>query len=218
VKDPQRNLPRALVGGVLIVLAAYLLVSALFLYLVPLGEVTSDQAFVAQIGQKMFGARGEQWLAGVVVLSIVSSLAALMLASPRVYVAMAADGVFLKSIAATSSRTGAPVRAILLQVVLSCTLVLIGTFETIISYFIFTAVLFIGAAAAAVVRLERRGEVSLRFGYPFTPILFLLLIVALLALLMISRPYQALLGLAITACGLPLSFLFRPTKVAPTGS
>jgi basic amino acid/polyamine antiporter, APA family len=155
------------------------------------------------MGTKLFGARGEQWLAGLVVLSVVSSMAAMMFAVPRVYVAMAEDGVFLPSIAQLS-RFATPVRAIVLQVLLACGLVLVGSFEGIISYFIFTAVLFIGATALGSVVLQRRGETTLRFGYPLTPILFGTMVVALLALLLISRPTQALLGLAITACGLPL--------------
>ena len=208
VKQPEKNLPRALVTGVLVVLAVYLLVSAAFLYVVPLHSVANNQAFVAQMGISLFGARGEHWLAALVVLSIVSSMAAMMFAVPRVYVAMAADGVFLHRVAETS-RFGTPLPAITLQVVLACVLVLIGSFDQIISYFIFTAVMFVGAAAMGSVMLQRRKEVRLRFGYPATPVIFGAMVLVLLALLLLSRPAQALGGLAVTACGLPLYALTR---------
>jgi APA family basic amino acid/polyamine antiporter len=208
VKQPEKNLPRALVGGVLIVLAVYLLVSTVFLYVVPLYAVVNDQTFVAQMGTKLFGARGEQLLSGLVILSVVSSMAAMMFAVPRVYMAMAADGVFLKSVADTS-RFGTPLRAIVLQAVLACVLVLLGSFDQIISYFIFASVMFVGLAAMGAIVLQRRGEVGLRFGYPFTPAVFGGMVIALLFLLLVSRPTQALLGLAITACGLPLYSLAR---------
>jgi APA family basic amino acid/polyamine antiporter len=143
-----------------------------------------------------------------VLLSIVSSLAALMLASPRVYVAMANDGVFLKDIA-LPSRFGTPARAILLQVVLACVLIPVGSFDQIISYFIFTAVMFIGLANAGVIYLHRSGQIPIRFGYPLTPAVFSVLVIVLLGLLLVSRPKEALLGFGLTAAGWPLYSLSR---------
>jgi basic amino acid/polyamine antiporter, APA family len=217
IKEPERNLPRALFGGVLIVLLVYLTVTAVFLYIVPLGTITNDQTFVAQMGERLFGDRGDKVLASIVVLSVVSSLAAFMLAVPRVYVAMAEDGVFLRSVARTSARFGSPARAIVLQVALGCLLVLLSTFEQIISYFIFTAVLFVGMAALAVVPLRRQRRLPISFGYPGSLIVFSVLIVMLMALLLIGRPQQALLGLAVTAIGWPL-YSLRARKAKRPGS
>jgi APA family basic amino acid/polyamine antiporter len=135
-----------------------------------------------------------------------------MLAAPRVYVAMAQDGVFLRSVAQTSKKLGTPARAIALQVVLACALILVGSFDQIISYFIFTAVVFVGMAVAGVVLLRRRVQIPIRFGYPFTPIAFSSMVVTLLVLLLVSRPTQALLGVAITAAGWPLYALSQRRK------
>ncbi|MGA9565629.1 MAG: amino acid permease, partial [Candidatus Korobacteraceae bacterium] len=99
VKDPARTLPRALVLGVLAVVAAYVLVSAVFVYLIPPESVTSDHTFVAQAGAILFGRSGANLLAGAVVLCIVGGMAAMIMLCPRVYYAMARDGVFLPAVA-----------------------------------------------------------------------------------------------------------------------
>src|SRR5450755_611277 len=99
VRDPAKNLPRAMTLGVLVVTAVYILVSAAFLYLVPLGKVTSDETFVAQAGTVLFGAAGGLIFAAVVIVCVLSSLSALIISAPRVYYAMAKDGLFLHGVA-----------------------------------------------------------------------------------------------------------------------
>src|SRR5580692_9500394 len=115
VKDPARTMPRALVLGVLGVIAAYVLVSGVFLYLVPLESVTNDQTFVAQAGAILYGRTGANLLAGAVVVCVAGSLAALIMLCPRVYYAMARDGVFLHSVAQLHPVFGTRVRAIAIQ-------------------------------------------------------------------------------------------------------
>ena len=144
VKDPTRTLPRALVLGVLAVITAYIVVSAIFIYLVPIESVTSDQTFVAQAGAVLFGKIGADLLSGAVVICVLGTLAALIMVCPRVYYAMAKDGVFLSSVARTHPVHGTPSRAIMIQGVMSSILVLLGTFDQILGYLIFSAVLFLG--------------------------------------------------------------------------
>src|SRR5204862_1915012 len=115
VRDPGRNLPRAMLLGVLVVTAIYILVSIAFLYVVPLGRVTSDQTFVAQAGAILFGRAGGVVFAAIVVVCVLSSLAALIMSAPRVYYAMAQDGLFLKAVARTHPRFGTPANAIFIQ-------------------------------------------------------------------------------------------------------
>ncbi len=93
VRDPGRTLPRAMLLGVLVVTAIYVLVSAAFLYIVPLARVTSDETFVAQAGAILFGRAGGVVFAAIVVVCVLSSLAALIMSAPRVYYAMAQDGL-----------------------------------------------------------------------------------------------------------------------------
>lgn len=214
VRDPSRTLPRALLYGVLTVTAVYILVSMVFWYVVPLNKVTSDETFVAQAGEILFGQAGGIIFAIIVILCVVGGLAAFMMSAPRVYYAMAQDGLFLRSIARLHSRFHTPANAILIQGVIACVLVAIGTFQQIISYVIFSAVGFIGLAAAGLFVLRRGDQAKgspaiLAPGYPFTPIAFLLMIFMLLILIGVRSPREALFGALVLATGLPVYELFR---------
>src|SRR6476620_12800212 len=114
------------------------------------------------------------------------SLAAVGMSAPRVYFAMARDGLFIPAAAAIHPRYGTPARAIVIQAALASLLVLAGTFDTIMSYFVFVVVIFIALTVAALFVFRRRQVQASAYrtpGYPFTPIMFLLLIALLLFLL-----------------------------------
>src|SRR6185503_15552698 len=128
-----RTLPRALVFGVTILTAVYILTSAAFVYLVPLEQVTSGETFAAQAGEVLFGHLGGQILSSIVIIAVFGSLAAVVMSAPRVYFAMARDGLFIPAAAAVHPRFGTPARAILIQATLASVLVLLGSFDTIIS-------------------------------------------------------------------------------------
>ena len=219
IKDPARTLPRALVLGVLGVVAAYVLVSGVFLYLVPVESVTSDQTFVAQAGAILFGKTGADLLAGAVVICVGGSVAVLIMVCPRVYYAMARDGVFLPSVAQLHPVFGTPVRAIGIQGVMTALLVALGAFDQIISYFICVAVFFIGLTVATLFvfrRRERGAVVKLATpGYPLTPIAFLAMEVVLLALTMMGAPRQSLLGCAVVLLGVPVYALLQRRHIVP---
>ncbi|MEP7348159.1 MAG: amino acid permease, partial [Gemmatimonadaceae bacterium] len=207
VKDPARTLPRALVIGVTIVLLLYILTSAVFLYLVPLERVTSGEAFAAQAGEVLFGGAGGRIFAWIVVISVVSSLASLMMAAPRVYYAMAKDGVFPAGMAAVHPRFGTPARAIVLQSVLASILVLVGSFSQIIAYFIFATVGFVALTVVAVVVLRRTAVATPGYripAYPLPVLIFLVLVLVLLVLLAGQNPRQAAFGVLAVALGFPV--------------
>jgi APA family basic amino acid/polyamine antiporter len=210
VRDPVRTLPRAMALGVAGVTLVYILTSAVFIYLVPLERVTSGETFAAQAGEALFGQAGGQVFSIIVIVSVLGSLAAVMMAAPRVYYAMAQDGVFFHSVAAVHPRFGTPARAIGLQAALASLLVALGTFDQIIAYFIFVTVIFIALTVAAVFVLRRRRDDAPTFrsiGYPLTPLFFLALVIMLLVLLGGSSPKQASLGVAVVALGAPIYHL-----------
>jgi basic amino acid/polyamine antiporter, APA family len=213
VRDPGRTLPRALLFGMLAVTAVYVIVSGVFLYLVPLDKVTSDQTFVAQVGEVLFGPAGGMIFAGIVIICLIGSLAALIIAAPRVYYAMAQDGLFFNAIAHTHPRFGTPANAIVIQGTIASLLVLVGSFEQIISYAIFIAVLFLGLTVSSLFILRPRHKaaesVVLTPGYPFTPIAFLVLVAVTLVLVGARSPRGALLGLLVVSAGLPVYEVFR---------
>lgn len=209
IRNPERNLPRAMILGTSVVTLVYVAVSGIFLYAVPLERVTSDQIFVSLMGEVLFGQVGGKLLSLVVIVSVLSSLAAFMFAAPRVYFAMAKDGVFFPQIGMIQSRLGTPVYAIVLQAALACILTLLGTFTQVIAYFVFSTLLFLGLAVLSVFLQQKKRPFELSFGYPFTPAVFLSLLMALIVLLGVNKPLQSFLGVLVVSMGIPVYRWFR---------
>ncbi len=209
VRDAEKTLPKALALGIAITTVVYVLVSASFIYLVPMEAVGSGETFAAQAGAVLFGSVGGTILTGVVVLCVLGSAAAFQLLAPRVYYAMARDGVFLQSIGQLHPRFGTPARAIALQAFLASLFITVGTFDEIVAYFVFATVALVALTVAGVFVIDRQvpaGE-SLRsriWGYPVTPVVFLLLSCLVLALYAANRPWQASLGVLVVALGAPV--------------
>jgi APA family basic amino acid/polyamine antiporter len=215
VHNPTYTLPRALAYGVLIVTLVYILTSAVFIYLVPLGQVTSGETFAAQAGEVLFGRAGGQVFSLVIVVAVLGSLAAVVMSAPRVYFAMARDGLFIPAAASIHPRFETPARAIAIQALLGSLLVGLGTFNEIVSYFIFVVVVFIAFTVAAIFVLRRREIDRVAYltpGYPVTPLVFLCLIVLLLVLLGSNNPRQAFLGVGVVVMGLPVYYLLFHRK------
>jgi APA family basic amino acid/polyamine antiporter len=216
VRDPQRTLPRAFVLGITIVTVVYILTSAVFLGLVAGAETPTADAFAAQVGERLFGRAGGTVLALGVIVSVLGSLAAVILLSPRVYVALARDGLFPARLARLHPRFGTPAAAIALQAGLASLLVALGTFNDIVAYFVFVTVAFIAASVAGLYRLP---ESNAGFRTPLrrvTPAVFVSLSVVLLALLLAGKPTQALLGVAVVALGAPVYAALRRRGVLGT--
>lgn len=210
VKEPARTMPKALAYGVSIVTIVYILTSAVFIYLVPIERAGSKEAFAAQAGEVLFGRAGGQIFSGIVIISVLGSLLAVMMTAPRVYYAMAKDGVFFKSVARVHPRFNTPILAITLQALLACLLVWLGNFNQIVAYFIFITVAFIALSVAGIFILRKRaqdGKTFLTPLYPFTPMVFLALVLVLLVLLVFNNPIQAFAGVAVVALGAPVYYL-----------
>jgi len=214
VKDPGRALPRALGYGVGIVTLIYVLTSAVFVYLVPIEAATSSDAFAARVGEILFGRVGGGIFAGIVIVAVLGSLAAVLLAAPRVYYAMARDGAFLRSVGDLHPRFGTPVRAIALQAALACVILGLGSFDDILGYFIFITIAFVALTTLGLYRLPRPAPGEYRVpGYPVTPVGFLALLALLLVLFAAGSPREAALGTLVVALGVPVyRFLVVPRR------
>jgi basic amino acid/polyamine antiporter, APA family len=208
MRDPERNLPRALVLGVSIVTIVYIAISAVFLYLVPPAQIASDKAFAALAGEALFGQSGGTIFAAIVIVTVLRSLAAMLMASPRVYYAMARDGVFFPAFAVIDPSRGTFTRAVALQAVLASALAVTGSFDQILAYFVVPTVVFVSLTVAAVFVL-RRGSPTIAPlrtpGYPISPFMFLVPILVLIILLVLRNPKQASIGLLVVVLGVPVS-------------
>jgi len=212
VRCPERNMPRALLLGVLAVTTVYILITSVFIYLVPIERITSGETFMAQAGERLFGAPGATIMAALVVLCVLACLAALLILSPRVYYAMARDGLFFHAIAKIHPTYRTPARAIAIQAILASLLVALGTFYQIVAYFVFVAVLFLGLTVAGLFRLDSRADAGARFrvpGFPYTPLVFLVMVALMLFLLASNSPRQSLWGVLVVLLGVPAFRLIR---------
>ncbi len=213
VENPQKNLPKALAIGVVAITVIYILTSAVFFYLVPLGNVTNDETFAAQAGEVLFGKIGGVIFASIVVVSVLGSLVAYLMVSPRVYYAMAKDGLFFKSFGELHPRFGTPHRATIIQIVLACVLISSGTFNEIISYFFFVVVFFIALTVAGLFKIHKKEFSGYKtFLYPLTPIFFLAVTAIVLLMIAMDNPLRSFLGVAVVLLGLPVYYLILSKK------
>lgn len=211
VDEPRRTLPRALVGGVAIVAVLYTLVSLAFVFVAPAQPSASDDVFVSVVGTALFGDIAGRLLAAMVTVAVAGSLAAVLLGAPRVYLAMARDGLFPERLARFDPERRSSPGATLIQVALACVLVLLGTFDQILGYFVPAAVFFLGLSATAVLVLPRPSDDATVFRAPLHPapiVVFLVLIATVLLLFATSRPLQTALGALVVALGIPAARLF----------
>jgi APA family basic amino acid/polyamine antiporter len=206
VRDPKRNLPIAFVGGVLLVTATYLIVSFTFLAVVPISGMSSSIDFVSQFGRALFGPFGAKALSVCVLLCVSGGLAALTMAAPRVSYAMAQAGEFFPGLGRLHRRFQTPANAILLQTGLSLVVLLLGSFDRILAYIIFSAVLFL---AITVMTLFRMSPAPRAWWFPAAPVVFLACCAVIAMLLLLHSPLPALLGVLIVLLGIPLRPVFR---------
>ncbi len=215
IRNPGRTLPLALAVGVTCVTFVYVLTSLAFMYLVPVEHATSAAEFARRAGEAVLGPVGPAVFASIVVLSVAASALALVMMAPRVYVAMSDDGLFPSALAAVRPGTGTPARAMLLLATLASGFVLVGTFQQIVAFFICTALTFIALAAAALFVIRGRLPDTTPFkspGYPLTPALFVLLVLLVVVLVLMARPFEALAGAAVVLLGLPARRLLLKTS------
>jgi basic amino acid/polyamine antiporter, APA family len=206
VRNPARTLPVAFAGGVAVVAVVYLLVSVAFFAVVPMRQIQSNTAFVAQFGRALFGVAGERVLAGCVVLSVLGGLLVLTMAVPRVTVALAQSegGSALAVLGRVHPRLGTPANAVLLQTALALLVLAVGAFDRILAFMIFPVVVFL---ALTVFTLFRAAPPVRRWWFPAAPCIFIAGCGVLAAMLLAHDPAASLLGAAVVLGGLPARWL-----------
>ena len=177
VRNPERNVPLALALGTAVVIAVYFLLNVLYLFVLPVGELAKVQGSVLDvIADRLLGARAGDVMGVVSIISIAASISAMTFAGPRVYFAMARDGLFFESAGRIHPRYRTPATSIVAQAVWSSLLVLSGGAAALTNYTGFAVILFAGVAVAALFVLRRREQGAPRpftaWGYPFAPAVF----------------------------------------------
>jgi basic amino acid/polyamine antiporter, APA family len=213
--QPERNLPRALVGGVIIVVGVYLLANAAYLKTLGVAGLAASVAPAADMMARLLGPWGAALMAAGIAASTFGFLSLVILVSPRVYQAMAADGLFFPTLARLHPRYRTPTAAILFQGAWAIVLTLTGRYGDLLDYVVFGDWIFFAATASTIFQYrarERRdgnaGELRFRMpGYPVLPALFILAATYVVVGSVASNPANALKGTALMAAGVPV-FLF----------
>ncbi len=213
VRDPNRNLPWSLALGTFAVILIYLALNILYLYAMPLADLAAVSGGLTDlVAERLFGFVAGNVLAIFTIVSIAASISAMVWAGPRVYYAMARDGVFLPAAGRVHVRSHTPVRAIVAQAIWSSVLVLSGTLSSLVAYTGFAVVLFSGIAVIALFVLRHREPNTVRpfkaIGYPIAPAVFVVASMAMVANEIWRNPQPSLGGLAVIAAGIPLYWFF----------
>jgi APA family basic amino acid/polyamine antiporter len=210
--DPERTIPRALGLGIAIVTAAYVALNAVYFYILPIDRVLASTRVAADAAAVVLGDAGARGIAALVMFSVFGAMMGSILAAPRVYFAMAKDGLFLPWVNHLHPRFGTPHRAIAIQAVWASVLVLTGTYRQLFSRVIFTEWIFFALMAGGIFLLRRRPEyrpVYRVWGYPWTPIAFVVAATAIVINRLLAFPLDSAAGLALVAAGIPVYYIWR---------
>jgi APA family basic amino acid/polyamine antiporter len=215
IRDPSRNVPLALGVGTLAVVAVYLALNVLYFYAMPIADLAAlppSGRLTDIVAERLFGFVAGDVLAVFTIVSLAASISAMVLAGPRIYYAMARDGVFLPAAGRVHPRQRTPMLAIIAQGVWSSVLVLCGTLADLVEYTGFAVVLFAGIAVLALFVLRRRHPGAERpfhaLGYPLAPAFFVAASLVMVINLIWNSPGTSLAGLGVIAAGFPLYWIF----------
>ena len=209
--DPTRTIPRSLLLGTIAVTVLYVGVNAAYLSVLTPGAVAASRGVAADFANATLGGAGSQIMTVLVVLSTLGALNGVILAGPRVYLAMANDGVLFSWAGAVHPRFQTPHRAILLQGIWSSLLVLSGKYRALFTRVVYTEWIFFGLLAAALFVLRRRATYSPAWrvwGYPILPAVFILSTVGIVGNQIAHDPQESALGLGLVLAGLPVFYIW----------
>ncbi|HEY6274063.1 MAG TPA: amino acid permease [Terriglobales bacterium] len=209
--NPERTIPRALLGGTLTVTAAFMAANGAYLYVLPLVDVARSTRVAADATQHALGAQAGGLIAVLVVISALGALNGIILAGPRVYYAMASDGLAFRWLSAVHPRRQTPYLAIAAQAVWSCVLVGTNTYRELFTRVVYTEWIFFALLAAGLFRLRRRPDYQPAFrapGYPVVPLLFVAVAAGIVINQIRANPGDSVVGLGLIVLGLPVYFVW----------
>lgn len=222
-RDPQRTLPKALILGTVLLIVIYMIAN--FAYVAALGTsrmAASDRVASEAVAQVLGPAAGKA-IALAIIVSMYSAAHATVITAPRVYFAMARDGVFFKKLTEVHPTYGTPAIAIIASCVWAAVLAASGTFDQLLTYVVFIGWIFYALGAAAVIALRiKRPHADRPFrvpGYPVTPVLFVLAAAAIVGNTVYAAPLESAIGIGMVLLGAPAYWVWRritPSSQTPT--
>lgn len=222
-RNPRRDVPKAMIIGAAAVTLIYVLTNLAYLFLLTPGQIAGSGRVAADAVQQALGPIGGALIALAIFISTFGTSGIYTLAAPRIYFAMANDGLFFKKIAHIHPRYQTPAAAIILQNTWAIILILFwGTFESLISYVVFTDAIFYALTAAAVFVFRKRRPNDQRpirtFGYPFTPLLFIGMYTFFVVISISRKPLESLAGFCFVLLGVPIYYFWKRKKSRPDGA
>ena len=218
IRDPERNLPRAILIGVAIVIVVYLSANVAYVHVLSAPTLAATPTPAAALATEVLGPRGADALSVLVIISTFGFLNLALMTAPRVYYAMAQDGLFFATVARVSPRTHVPVAAIATQGLLAAVFALYNTYDRLLGYAVFADWIFFSLAGVALIVFRRtRPDAPRPYPtplYPIVPLVFVLAGTGIVLNLFIDDPVNAVIGSAIIAVGVPVFFVWR--RLQPT--
>lgn len=215
IKNAQRNLPLGLIFGMLFVIVVYLSINFTYLYVMPIDQLLADSKSTNTIAavtvmKYLLGNGGALFMSLLILFTTLGTTNTTVLAAPRLYFAMARDGLFFKQAAEVHPKYNTPAKAFIFQAVIVSLLIISGSFDQLTDMLIFASFIFYGATALGVFVLRVKMPDAPRpykaWGYPIVPAIFVLFCIALLIITFASKPREATMGLVLMAAGIPFYF------------
>jgi len=213
IKEPQKNIPRAILLGLLTIAGLYLMANITYFHVLPFERVAESPSVASDVVKVFAGQRGAAWLTVAMALSALGALHVVVLTGARIPYAMSRDGLFFRFAARVHPTLHTPTGSLLFLGVVGVLLALTGTFEELYSLFVFALWIFFALTAIALMRLRWKEPNLARpyrlWGYPVTPMIFLVAAIALTVNLWTVRPVRSSLGLAVILAGIPFFYRWR---------
>lgn len=216
IKNPKRNIPRAIIFSMCVVIGLYMLVNFVFIKWMPvsqLGSLGQNQIAAAVIGERILGDIGGTIISILILMSVLGFLNVALLVAARYYFRMAQENAFFKKAAKVHPKYKTPYIALVYSLVWSCILILTGSFDILTDMVVIVSFGFHFLSAMALIKMKRNNTIKEKIaGYPWAPVLFMILISAVLVSTFINDPVRSVIGVCLVFSGVPFYYLFKREK------